>query len=174
MKPEQSNSSEAISRSTPPIHQNDKTPVDRFEADELLYRRYLSEHFADGKILPASFRFPKQSFNRSLFSKPEDVLHVDCCDGVELLPKGEWGVLECQISALPSPVNTTDGRSYMFFPKHAPEPTCYAHSELWCRRDLSDTMDYDHPPTSVREIFRIRLARVMSVRIPAGANQSKK
>jgi hypothetical protein len=174
MNSEQSNSSEAISRNTPPIHQNGKTRVDHFEGEELLYRRYLSEHFSDGKILPASFRFPKQSFNRSLFSKPEDVLHVHCCDGRVLVPRDGWGVLECLVSALPSPVDTADGRSYVFFPKHVPEPTCYAHSELWCRQDLSDTSECDNPPTSVKEKFRIKLARVMSVRIPAGPNQGKK
>lgn len=174
MKSEQSNSSETISPSTPPIHQNGKLPVDLFQSEELLYRRYLSEHFTDGKILPASFRFPKQSFNRSLFSKPEDVLHVHCCNGVVLAPEGGWGVLECRVSALPSPVNTIDGRSYVFFPKHIPEPTCYAHSELWCRKNLSDASEYDDPPTSVKETFRIKLARVMSVRIPAAANQGTK
>jgi hypothetical protein len=174
MKSEQSNSSEAISRSTPPIHQNGKLPVDVFGGDELLYRRYLSEHFTGGKILPASFRFPKQSFNRSLFSKPEDVLHVHCCNGMLLTPEGAWGVLECRVSALPSPVSATDGRSYVFSPKHVPEPTCYAHSELWCRKNLSDTDEYDNPPTSVKESFRIKLARVMSVRIPAASNRGKR
>ena len=174
MKSEQSNSSEAISLSTLPIHQNGKTPVDHFENEELLYRRYLSEHFTDGKILPASFRFPKQSFNRSLFSKPEDVLHVHCCNGIVLAPEGEWGVLECQVSAIPSPVSATDGRNYAFFPRHVPETTCYAHSELWCRKELSDINEYDNPPSSVKETFRIKLARVMSVRIPAALNLGKK
>jgi len=173
MKSEPSNSSEAISHSSPPIHQDGKTPVEQFAGEELLYRRYLSEHFVDGNLLPASFRFPKQSFNRSLFSKPEDVLHPHCCDGMALFKDG-WGVLECRVSALPSPVKAADGGSFVFSPKHAPEATCYAHSELWCKNDLSVANEYDYPPKSVRETFRIKMARVMSVRIPAVPNQEKK
>ncbi len=167
MKQEQSSFSEAISGNTPPIHQDSKPPVDSFQNDELLYRRYLSEHFNGGKILPASFRFPRQSFNRSRFSKPEDVLHPDCCGGKALSTQGEWGVLECRVGQIPSPVGSLDGRSsYIFSPKHVPTPTCYAHSELWCRKDSSDADEYDNPPTSVKETFRIKLARVMAVRIP--------
>ena len=167
MKQEQSSFSKAISGNTPPIHQDSKLPVEFSQSDELLYRRYRSEHFNDGKILPASFRFPRQSFNRSRFSKPEDVLHPDCCDGKALSAQGGWGVLECPVGQIPSPVSSIDGRNYIFSPKHVPEPTCYAHSELWCRKDSSDTSQYDDPPTSVKETFRIKLAQVMTVRIPA-------
>ena len=162
-KPEPSPTSGNISPSSPPIHQNGKPTVETFDKDELLYRRYRSEHFINGKILPASFSFPKQSFNRSRFSKPEDVLHVDCCDGKPLSPKDGWGVIECNVSALPSPVESTDGRSFRFFAKHVPLPTCYAHSELWCTQNPSDV--YTEPPSSVKEAFRIRLARILKPRI---------
>src|SRR5260370_10506459 len=103
MKQEQSSFLEAISGNTPPIHQDSKPPVDSFQNDELLYRRYLSEHFNGGQILPASFRFPRKSFNRSRFSKPEDLPHPDCFGGKALSPHGALGVVEGPGRRIPRP-----------------------------------------------------------------------
>jgi len=94
--PEQSPSSEATSQARP-MHQDGRTAVDSFDPDEFLYRRYALVHFADGQVLPQSISFPKPSFNRGKFSRPEDVLHVDCCDGKELMG---WGVLESKVSEI--------------------------------------------------------------------------
>jgi hypothetical protein len=87
--PEHSPSSEATSQARP-MHQDGRTAVDTFDADEFLYRRYAMVHFADGQVLPQTISFPKPSFNRSKFSRPEDVLHIDCCDGKGL---PGWGFL---------------------------------------------------------------------------------
>ena len=168
MNQEHSDYSEPISVDGSPVHQDGRAPVLSFDNEELLYRRYLSVHFVEGQLLPQTFRFPKQSFNRSKFSNPEDVLHIGCCDGNPLFPSVEsWGVLQCRVSAIPTPIDSSNGEGFHFFPKHVPKPTCYAHSELWCRRESSSSGDYDSPPASVREKFRIKLARVLSSRIPA-------
>jgi len=148
-----------------PVHQGDKGADQHFASDEVLYRRYLSVHFKNGYLLPAAFKFPRQSFNRSAFSRPEDVLHADCCDGKVL--EG-YGVLECS-TQFPTPIESSDGRAFDFLPKHVPTPTCYAHSELWCSERGTGGQEYKDPPPSVKEGFRIKLAQRMffGVRIKA-------
>jgi len=148
-----------------PMHQGDKGEVQKFAPDEVLYRRYLSVHFNNDALLPAAFKFPRQSFNRSGFSEPADVLHVDCCEGKVL--EG-YGVLECS-TLFPTPIESADGRVFDFVPKHVPLSTCYAHSELRCsERDRNDAV-YQDPPPSVKERFRIKLAQKMffTIRIQA-------
>lgn len=136
-----------------------------FEVTEMLYRRYLADHFQNGQLLPSAIGFRTgPSFNRGRFSQPEHVLHKDCCDGKELIG---WGALECLVEAVPSPVVSDDGRSFVFFPKHRPLPTCYAHTELWCNEGDSLVDYHKEPPRSVREKFRVQLARRLRVCIPA-------
>jgi hypothetical protein len=158
--PEYSPSSEAISQARP-MHQDGQTAVDAFDPDELLYRRYSLVHIVNGQVAPQSISFPKPSLNRSRFSRPEDVLHVDCCNGKELTG---WGVLESNASDLRVSAESGDSRTFTLYPKHVPEPTCYAHSELWCS---SPTSEDAKPTDSVKEKLRIKLSRVLKVTIPA-------
>ena len=133
--PERSLSSEATSPSFRPIRQDGRGAVDSFDPDEFLYRRYALVHFADGQVLPQSISFPKPSFNRSKFSRPEDVLHVDCCGGKEL---PGCGVLESGCLTSASLRNRAINVGLHLYPKHVPNPTCYAHSELWCSSPSSE------------------------------------
>ena len=160
--PEHSPSSESTSQPRP-SHQDGRPAVDAFDSDELLYRRYAMVHFVDGQVLPQSIRFPKPSFNRSKFSRPEDVLHVDCCNGKEL---SGWGVLESSWSELSVSAVSGDERQFTLYPKHMPEPTCYAHAELWCAS--ADSQD-SKPSESAKEKLRILLSRALKVKIPATA-----
>ena len=162
MSPERSPSSEVTSQARP-LHQDGRTTVDPFEPDEFLYRRYAVIHFADGRVLPQSIRFPKPSFNRSKFSIPENVLHADCCNGKEL---SGLGVLEGKVADLSVSAESGDMRRFTTYPKHVPEPTCYAHSELWCTSPNSEDA---RPSESAKEKLRILLARALRVRIPATA-----
>jgi hypothetical protein len=160
--PEHSPLSEATLQARP-THQEGRTVVDSFDSEEFLYRRYALVHFADGQILPQSISFPKPSFNRSKFSRAEDVLHVDCCDGKKL---PGWGVLESSTSDLCVSAESGDKRKFTLYPKHVPKPTCYAHSELWCSSPSSE----DAKPTeSSKEKLRILLSRALKVKIPATA-----
>ena len=143
------------------MHQDGRTPVDMFDPDEFLYRRYAMIHFAEGRVLPQFISFPKPSFNRSKFSRPEDVLHVDCCDGKEL---PGWGVLESRASDLRVSAEAGDKRKFTLYPKHVPKATCFAHSELWCS---SPTSDDAKPTESAKEKLRILLSRALKVKIPA-------
>lgn len=145
------------------MHQDGRTAIDSFDPDEFLYRRYALVHFADGQVLPQSISFPKPSFNRGRFSRPEDVLDVDCCDGKNL---PGWGVLEGSTSGLCVSAESGDKRMFTLYPKHVPNPNCYAHSELWCSSPPSE----DAKPTeSSKEKLRILLSRALKVKIPATA-----
>ena len=133
-----------------------------FAEGELLYRRYMVEHYQNHQLLPAAFPFPRPSFNREKYSAPEDVLHPDCCEGKKL--KDGWGVIECSSTNLPTPVVGQDGKTFQFEPVHRPLECCYAHTEVWCRTGGEFV---DEPSRKVRETFRVRLAQMMTVRIHA-------
>ena len=135
-----------------------------FAPGELLYRRYREEHFQNQQLLPAAFRFPRQSFNREKYSTPEDVLHSDCCDGQKL--QDGWGVLECSSTDLPTPIDGQDGKTFQFEPIHKPTECCFAHTEVHCKTAGEFV---DEPSRKVKEIFRVKLAQRMSVRIRASA-----
>jgi hypothetical protein len=134
-----------------------------FDEGEVLYRRYLLAHFVDRELVPQHFQFPRPSFNRSKFSQPEDVLHPDCCDGKSLAPG--WGVLECVASDARVSAQSQDNKELVLDPKHRPLSTCYAHSELWCIVSESDTEV--KPSSTVKEKFRIKLAKKFTERIRA-------
>jgi len=145
------------------MHQDGRAPDDALDATELFYRRYSLAHFVEGHVLPQSISFPKPSFNRSKYSNPEDVLHVDCCNGKEL---SGWGVVESAVADLCISRESGDKQKLTLYPKHVPLPTCYAHSELWCQSETSNDVK---PSQSVKEKFRIELSRALKVRIPATA-----
>jgi hypothetical protein len=133
-----------------------------FVDGEKLFRRYLREHFLDQQLLPSAFQFPRQSFNREKYSTPEDVLHPDCCNGKKLK---DWGVLECPATDLPTPIKGPENREFHFKAEHRPWACCYAHTEVTCRENQTEKS----PSPKVKELFRIELARRMSVRIVARA-----
>jgi hypothetical protein len=133
-----------------PMHRDGQSAVDAFDADEFLYRRYSKDHIVDGQVVPQTVSFPKPSFNRSRFSRPEDVLHVDCCGGKQ--PPPGLGVLEGRVSEFSKSVESADNRLFTMYPKHVPNETCYAHSELWCA--TSDSQD-TKPSQSAKEKLRI-------------------
>ena len=145
-----------------PIHRDGKDTVDAFDDDEFLYRRFSKEQVVDGYVAPQTVSFPKPSFNRSKFSRPEDVLHVDCCGGKQLSPG--LGVLEGRVSELRKSAESGDSRLFTMYPKHVPSETCYAHSELWCA--TSDSEDAK-PSQSAKEKLRILVSRALSVKIEA-------
>ena len=148
-----------------PVYTNGKD-IEAFAANgELLYRRYKKEHYQEKRLLPAAFQFPKQSVNRQKFSNPEDVLHVDCCNGKRF--EG-WGVLEISSADMPTPLESPDGKLFHFIPEHEPLVCCYAHSVIRVKSGESNTF-VDAPSTKVKETFRVQLALKMKVRIAATA-----
>jgi len=146
-----------------PKYQNGSGVDPGFAEGELLFRRYKKEHYQGGQLLAAAFKFPSQSFNRQKYSKPEDVLHPDCCKGADLR---DWGVLECSSTDLPTPIPGTDNRTFHFSAEHVPQECCYAHTVLLC---TCGGVVVDKPSPKVREIFRVLLSQRMKVRIEATA-----
>jgi hypothetical protein len=145
-----------------PMHRDGQSAVDAFDADELLYRRYSKRDIVNGQVVPQSVSFPKPSFNRSKFSRPEDVLHVDCCGGKQ--PVIGLGVLEGRVSDFRKSAQSGDNRIFTLYPKHVPNETCYAHSELWCATSESEDAK---PSQSAKEKLRIMASRALSVKIEA-------
>ena len=159
--PEPSLTSEITSQPKP-MHRDGQAAIDVFDLDEVLYRRYSKDHIVEGHVVPQTVNFPKPSFTRSRFSRPEDVLHIDCCDGKQQ-PLG-LGVLEARVADLSKSEESGDKRLFTMYPKHVPNETCYAHSELWCATsELADAK----PSPSVKEKLRIIVSRALSVRIEA-------
>lgn len=141
----------------------DGRPEDQtFDEEELFFRRYRSDHFPNRQLLPSAFRFPHQSFNRAKYSVPEDVLHIDCCDGKKLA--GGWGVLQCSLKDLRTVLSLPGSEVFEFVTVHKPRDCCYAHTELWCR---SNGAFVKEPSPKVKETFRVQLALKMEVRIAA-------
>jgi hypothetical protein len=157
------NPSSAITSQSRSVHREGRPVIEAFDDDELLYRRFLKAHFVGNELTPQYFKFPKPSFNRSKFSRPEDVLHIDCCEGNHL-PVG-WGVLEGKASELRVSALSDDKVTFALHPRHAPLEACYAHSELWCTcpPDIKDVK----PSPTARERLRIALSRVLKIRIEA-------
>jgi hypothetical protein len=126
-------------------------PADQvFKPKELLFRRYLKEHFADGQIPDAYFNFPP-SLNRQKYSEPRDVIFSEdgCFDG--------WGVLEYRVDQMSFDL-VHESAGYSFFPKHTPDEANYSHTEIHCRRE-SDQRPEVHPNKAVRKKYRAKLSQ---------------
>lgn len=149
----------------PPQHALNQTEVALFKEDEALYRRYPASHFHDGVLDPSAIRFHEPpSFLRSAFSVPEDALHPDCADGNST---SQFGVLTMLASAANHQQEANDGSKFNFSPVHRPLPSCYAHSEVHCVRASDPNREHVEPPKHVKNAFRLRIARALSIAIPA-------
>lgn len=148
-----------------PQHTLGRPVVPTFQDDESLYRRYQASHFQDGELDPSAIRFDEPpSFLRSSYSAPEDALHTDCADGQNV---AKYGVLEMKASVALHKEESRDGTVFDFSPIHRPLPTCYAHTEIYCRHQSDPNLRHIEPPRDVRRAFRLRIARALSVAIKA-------
>ena len=139
---------------------NGREPDQAFEQEEMLFRRYIKEHWENNRIVDAHFSFPRPSVNREKYSSPEDVLYSE--NG----RYNGWGVLEFAVSHLPSPIADGAGTAYVFFPFHAPEEQNYAHTEIPCERQDHPGSDAN-PSSTVKKTFRAKLSQQARVRIEA-------
>jgi hypothetical protein len=146
----------------------DRPVLPDFDAVEVLYLRYFSDHFVDGQLSPAAIRFPKQSVNRGLHSEPEDCLFSE--QGIY----NGLGVVDFQIADVPAKVSQPQGPAYIFFLRHVPLPDNYAHSEIWSDQ-APGSGDYREPSKTVKLEFRVRLCQRIglgNVRIAAVRNST--
>lgn len=146
------------------MYRNGRPGDQDFDPDELLYRRYLQQHWIDNHFSDLGFRFSDdsgQSVNREKYSEPEDLLFFD--DGTF---DDEWGVLEFAVSDIPPRLPEAGPVGFVFFPKHIPEEMNFAHSEVWCDNE-ERTGRYVRPNRTVKKLLRARLSQCVSIRIAA-------
>jgi hypothetical protein len=99
-----------------------------FSPEESLYFRCKLDWLEDGRIKPASIRFPDQSVNRERFSKVSDVLFPDSSS--ESRGWIHWGVARVQVRDVPDEISSAGGVRCTFTVEHDPEEDNFAHSEL--------------------------------------------
>jgi hypothetical protein len=131
-----------------------------FAPEELLFRRYLKEHFESGRISDAHFSFPP-SLNREKYSEPKDVLFSD-----EGSSEG-CGVLEFRVDEVLAEIQNGVGAVFAFFPHHVPLDTNYSHTEIRCE-NAEAPGTHVLPNSVVKKKYRAILSqRSPRVRIPA-------
>lgn len=142
------------------MHRKGQSVEEKFSSEELLFRRYRKEHWANGAFSGVGFPFPKHSVNRALFSEPEDVVFSESGDF------NGWGVLEFLVSDVPSQIELPPA-VFVFFMKHVPHEYNYAHSEIWSSNQVAQRYYYVEPSKAVRKQFRTIMAQAMKIRIEA-------
>lgn len=135
------------------MYRRGREAVPDFAGAELLYLRYMSQHFIQGQLLPEGIRSQlKQSVNRGSFSEPEDALfsEIGTYDGL--------GVVEFRVADIPERVDQPQGPAYVFFMRHEPEEENYPHSEIWSDHQTG-TGRFRPPSRTISLKFRILLCR---------------
>jgi hypothetical protein len=146
------------------MYRRGREAVPDFAGPELLYLRYMSQHFIQGQLLPEGIRSQlKQSVNRGRFSEPEDALFSETAkyDGL--------GVVEFKVADIPERVEQPQGPSYVFFMRHEPDDENYSHSEIWSDHEVR-TGGFRPPSRTVSLLFRTSLCKAIrqeQVRITA-------
>jgi hypothetical protein len=139
------------------VYRNERDTDQEFGTEEFLYRRFPKSSLVNnGWPTPLTFTLEEKSgvsVNRSRYSLPQDVLEPDCCNGNH---RPGMVVLEFQVRDLPERI-ATDGREYLFVPKHVPYECCYAHSEIWCNTSGDINQANEKPSKTIRNLFRARL-----------------
>jgi hypothetical protein len=141
------------------MSRNGRAEDQHFENDELLFRRYLREHFVGNRMIDVYFPFPI-SLNRQKYSIPQDVIFAE--DG----RFDGWGVLEFRVNQVALEL-LHENAQYFFFPKHAPEETNYSHTETRCSHTLNHTPEINIS-SAAKKKYRVMLSQQdPTVRIPA-------
>jgi hypothetical protein len=125
-----------------------------------------------GEVIPAciqvtvSFKSTLEgapSVNRALYSVPADVLHPDCCAGVD---RSDHLVYAIEVKDLPGDLHCEDGRDFTCIPHHSPLETCFAHSVIKSMDCADVSQGYTQLPKYLRTLFRVRFALLLK-RVPA-------
>lgn len=131
-----------------------------FAPEEILFRRYIKDHWVENLIVPAHFSFPRPSVNRQKYSEPEDA--ISAADG----SLDGYGVLEFEVRGIPAQLADGQGTMYRFFASHVPNEENFSHSEIWCSIG-NQNQNQAVPSSSVKKKFRTMLSQHVRVRIEA-------
>jgi len=132
-----------------------RTPSPTIPQDEPLYRRVAKDHMDGHGVLAAAIEMPACSFNRSRYSRPDDVI-------VPEYPT-ENGIVEITPGELPSPVPRTSGEPYEFFAADDPNDENDAHCEVRIRRTGIPYAKSHKPKKDILMKARAELAKRMRV-----------
>lgn len=146
-----------------------------FDNTERLYHRVPPDRPGpSGEIVPSDIRceYKKElkkcpSVVRGRYATPEDALHPDCAKGRDV---SKFLLFYLVTGELPKGVEAGNGQLYDFYPHHDPEPTCYAHTLISCKRRESAEGEYDPPSTQVRNKLKSHFVAAFQknrVEIPA-------
>ncbi|MCD6183171.1 MAG: hypothetical protein J7K01_02595 [Thermovirga sp.] len=132
-------------------------PLDNiFLDEEQLFYRVEDAIIEDGKIPPATIKFPNTSMNREKYSEPEDVLEG----------KSGHSVYKMKASQARCTHQTDggDGRitAYDLKPVHDPVEDNYSHTELRLFKNNENRHVTGRVSSNVKREFRNELLRVLS------------
>lgn len=122
--------------------------------DEALYRSVAAEDVFDHGVLATAVEMPACSFNRSKFSRPEDVL----------LPRpSDTGIVEITPSELPGQIPRDAGEPYLFLVADDPVEANEAHCEVRiCRKGFEYSRNHK-PKKDVLMKAREELAKRLRI-----------
>lgn len=100
-----------------------RLPDDTLPPSELLYRSISPKEWIDGDaVLDAAIDLPATSFNRSSYSRPEDVLIAERPD--------DTGIAELRVGDLPPPMMAPGGEMWEYLAADDPTDKNPAHAEV--------------------------------------------
>jgi hypothetical protein len=136
-----------------------RTPDGTIPVDEALYRSVSSDDVKGDDVLPQAVDLPRCSFNRSAYSKPEDVV-------TPKRPRDD-GVVAVTPAELPEPVPRETAAPYVFFaaddPNPPEEPANDAHCEVRMRPKGREFSKNHKPNKQVLAKARDALARRLRI-----------
>lgn len=132
-----------------------RIPEPTIPTSEALYRSVAKDEVDEHGALAAAVEMPACSFNRSKYSKPEDVL-------VASRPT-QNGIVEITPGELPPPVPRASGEPYEFFAADDPIDANDAHCEVRICRTGIEYKSSHKPNKDILMKARAELAKRMRV-----------
>lgn len=137
-----------------------------FDEHERLYLRFPDRGYGESaadlsveRVLKENLPDASQSFNRSRYSEPTDVLFESTRPPKRWGTYLNWGVLALELGVIPQLLPYPEGdQVYSFEPEHVPLWDNYGHTEVHIEEDGRRLAGRDKPPALVRREYRRRLA----------------
>ncbi len=153
------------------LHQDDRVPDQSFEEGELLYRRFrvlgkVEDWKNDKSLSVAIFEIKNDSFNRSKYSNPEDVLYNDNfeADGKHHTSNGILSLPVAELNEFDFPVlQNKILKHYTIKVSHTPLVCNYSHSEIFVLEE-EQQIDSNKPKSMKAALRDFLLERVTIIK----------
>lgn len=132
------------------MYRNDRAVDPVFEPEEELYIRFNS--IIGGKVNVSCLKAPRQSVNRSKYSKPEWVLITKCMRFLD------WGYGYFRVENIPNYLTSPGGVCFFIKPVHKPFDDNYPHSEVsaFRERETEPIKKFNNRKTDLEYRMKIR------------------